>query len=90
VSQYKTETNVSEIQILTAALIKVIAFWDVASCSLIEMDRFFRGSASIIKASLFLPDYTSRHSRKRTLNSSRFREGPLVGPCGLPQEAEIF
>jgi hypothetical protein len=30
-------------QVLTAASIKVIAFWDIAQCSLVEIDLRFRG-----------------------------------------------
>jgi hypothetical protein len=42
-----TQRNLPEgyvrFQVLTAAIMKMTAFWDIAPCSLIEGDRRFRG-----------------------------------------------
>jgi hypothetical protein len=37
-------------QVLTVASMKIIAFWDVASSSLVEVDRRFRGAYFSIRA----------------------------------------
>jgi hypothetical protein len=49
--------NLLRFQYLTATSMKIISFWDVASCSLVEIGRGFRGayclrhrSALMIKA----------------------------------------
>jgi hypothetical protein len=31
-------------QVLTTAIMKTVVFWDVAACSLVEIDRRFRGA----------------------------------------------
>jgi hypothetical protein len=38
------------LQVLTVASMKIIAFWDVASSSLVEVDRRFRGAYFNIRA----------------------------------------
>jgi hypothetical protein len=37
-------------QVLTAPSMKLAVFWDVAPCNLVEIDRRFKGAASIIIA----------------------------------------
>jgi hypothetical protein len=36
--------QLTRFQVFTAASIKIIAFWDIALCSLVEVDRRFRGA----------------------------------------------
>jgi hypothetical protein len=36
--------NVERLQVLTAAIMKIRAFWDVAPCSLVGVERRFRGA----------------------------------------------
>jgi hypothetical protein len=40
---FHSHTNQIKFQVLTAASMKFRVFWDVASCSLIEVDRCFGG-----------------------------------------------
>jgi hypothetical protein len=56
-------------QDLTAASIKMTVFWDVAPCSLVEIDRRFRGV-------LHRPDDGgSKHCRIATLKISGYIKG---------------
>jgi hypothetical protein len=62
-------------QVLTAAGMKVIAFWDVAPCSLVEVYQRFRGACWLYRQGYdwgskhlwnvgkLLPDYTAQHPR---------------------------
>jgi hypothetical protein len=48
---YKLVTLHVRFQVLTAASLKMTAFWDVAPCSVVEIGRRFRdATASIMKA----------------------------------------
>jgi hypothetical protein len=59
--------------VLTAASMKIIAFWDIVRCSLVEADRCFRwmityrpdngGSTYLCGVVLFQRDYTVLHPR---------------------------
>jgi hypothetical protein len=52
-------------QVLTEASLKMIAFWDIARCSLVVVDRRFRGSycpdAGYIQSSFPLPHLIEIH-----------------------------
>jgi hypothetical protein len=53
-SRLPIEAYLVRFQVLTAASMKVTVSWDVAPCSLAEIDRRFRGaSAAIIIAKSF-------------------------------------
>jgi hypothetical protein len=41
-------------EVLTAASMKMIVFWVVAPCSLVEIDRRFRGAVVIIRTIMTL------------------------------------
>jgi hypothetical protein len=69
-------------QVLTAASMKIIVFWDVAPCSLIEVYQRFRGtycihhhspddggSKHLRNVGKFLPDYTAQHPRRQPSSS---------------------
>jgi hypothetical protein len=44
----KSSANLMRFQILTAASMKMRAFWDIAPCSLVGIDQCFRRTAYII------------------------------------------
>jgi hypothetical protein len=42
VTKYKLSINVVRFHVITAAIIKMRVFWDIAPCSLDDLDRRFR------------------------------------------------
>jgi hypothetical protein len=74
-----TETEILvRFQVLTAASMKMNAFWDTVPCSLVEVYRRFRGAyylhhrpddrrnKHLWKVGKILPDYTARHPRRHS------------------------
>jgi hypothetical protein len=60
-------------QVLMAMSLKMSVFWDVAPCSLVEIDvldllthRPYRGSKHLWNIGQFLPDYTVQHPRRQS------------------------
>jgi hypothetical protein len=60
-----TTNNTVIFQVLTVVLMKITAFWDIASCSLVEIDRRFRGAYCLWKVGQFLPDYKTKHPKRQ-------------------------
>jgi hypothetical protein len=54
------------IQVLTAASVKMVVFWDVALCSLVEVYRRFRGACCL--PGKLLPDYTAQQPRRQSVS----------------------
>jgi hypothetical protein len=62
-------------QVLTAASVKVTVFWDIAPCSLVEIDRRFRRTIalmmmeaeSISEESVYLYEITRRYIPKAVI-----------------------
>jgi hypothetical protein len=75
-------------QVLTVASLEMTVFWDVAPCSLIEIDRRFGrayclhhedddsagdgGSKHIWSVGQFLRDNTAQHPRRRSSSEDRY------------------
>jgi hypothetical protein len=55
----KLTYDAERFQILTAASMKVAAFWDVAPCSLVEADRHFRDSYFLYHRPVMETEHTS-------------------------------
>jgi hypothetical protein len=55
-------------QVLTAAAVKMTAFWDIALCSLVEVDRCFIGAYYLYYQGYYLSrlvrDYTALYPRR--------------------------
>jgi hypothetical protein len=53
-------------QVLTAANVKMAAFLDIAPCSLVEVDRRFRGASCLhhLNVGLLQRDYTTLYLRR--------------------------
>jgi hypothetical protein len=60
-TKYETPREISG---CTAASIKMAVFWDVAPCSLVDIDRRFR--AHLWNVGQFLQDYTAQHPRRQS------------------------
>jgi hypothetical protein len=74
--------------VLTVANMKVALFWDVASCSLIDTDRHFRGtyclhhqSSKLIWNVSLLPDYMVHHPRTEPASVQKLLRETSSGTC---------
>jgi hypothetical protein len=75
-------------QVLTAASMKMTAFWDIALCSLVEVDRRFRGaywlhphiiddggSKRLWNVGQILLEYTAQHPRNSHRHPNTYQPG---------------
>jgi hypothetical protein len=53
-------------QVLTAASMNISVFWHVVPCSMVEIDRRFKGAHCLWNVAQFLPDYTTQHFRRQS------------------------
>jgi hypothetical protein len=55
-------------QVLTAASMKMAVFWDVAQCSLVEIDRRFRGLTAFVIRAIALMMEAVRPLKRRSIS----------------------
>jgi hypothetical protein len=68
-------------KVFTAASIKMTAFWDIASCSLVEVDRRFRVlTVSVIR----------RYQEAVRMSRSKMAVFWVVAPCSLVEIYQHF
>jgi hypothetical protein len=80
-----------ELKVLTAASVNVTSFWDIAPCSLIEVDRRFRDAycritlmmeaLSTSETSARLRYYTAHCTRRQEMTKSMAPESEGSSPC---------
>jgi hypothetical protein len=69
-AEHRNNMKLVQLQVLASTSVKIFVFWEAVSCSLVEIDRRFRGAYCLHLQGdgdgQFLPEYMAQHRRRQT------------------------